>query len=395
MNPTYPRFGDKTNSDFFEENLLKIYEERDKIGLTDNIGLMGMMLIQVARKDREAYVKELSLMTRYHYATTYEGAGYLVTVMEFDSLHPALVILTDLEEGPSYVETMNRFSSRGRTKPYTRYLGEVFWVKNIDECEAALRSQGVRFLENPFPFLMTQVSQYTWNHVAYSEKCEDLCFLKHGFKTVQEQPDFLNELAAIKEKQVGRGISDLLQAVDHLATRILCQDREHAILEFMKSSSYYYWGSYLIADQNSSTNVTRNGKGIDEYLSPAKVFTASETPYYLDYITDLPSPTEEFVLQYGRRLHHIAHGVRDNLPGQSKDSVDLVVEALQKEGVPFLLEVIGSEEEGMKQIFSRASKESMIVTEYVQRFHQYPGFFTRKNVAYLTKAAAAEYISTD
>ncbi len=56
-------------------------------------------------------------------------------------------------------------------------------------------------------------------------------------------------------------------------------------------------------------------------------------------------------------------------------------------GHNFLLQVIGSAEEGLKQIFSKTSKFSFLITEYVERYHGFEGFFTKDNVAFLTQAA--------
>lgn len=78
----------------------------------------------------------------------------------------------------------------------------------------------------------------------------------------------------------------------------------------MTLSSYYYWGSYDIRDQNSSTNVTNSVHHSSEMRSPAKVFTANNTPYFVNHLEQLPSPTETFVRNYGPRLHHIALAVR-------------------------------------------------------------------------------------
>ena len=56
----------------------------------------------------------------------------------------------------------------------------------------------------------------------------------------------------------------------------------------------------------------------------------------------------------------------------------------------FLLGVIGSQEEGLKQIFSSASEHSSLIIEYVQRFGDFDGFFTKQNVAELTHAAGVD-----
>ena len=41
----------------------------------------------------------------------------------------------------------------------------------------------------------------------------------------------------------------------------------------------------------------------------------------------------------------------------------------------------------LKQIFSNASEHSSLIIEYVQRFGEFDGFFTKQNVAELTHAA--------
>lgn len=39
---------------------------------------------------------------------------------------------------------------------------------------------------------------------------------------------------------------------------------------------------------------------------PAKVFTAANHPYFVNHLLWLPSPTEQFVRNFGPRLHHLA-----------------------------------------------------------------------------------------
>ena len=125
---------------------------------------------------------------------------------------------------------------------------------------------------------------------------------------------------AAKELQEELRIDDLILPIDHLATRIYSQNREVAILEWLSLSSYYYWGSYDISDQNSSTNVTKSVHHSSELHSPAKVFTANNTPYFVNHLERLPSPTETFVRNYGPRLHHIALAVRDGETATGKTS---------------------------------------------------------------------------
>ena len=127
--------------------------------------------------------------------------------------------------------------------------------------------------------------------------------------------------------------------------------------------------------------------------SPAKVFTANNTPYFVNHLEKLPSPTETFVRNYGPRLHHLAIAVSDMVSGrdqQGLDNIDFVVNQIASQGRNFLLDVIGSKEDGLKQIFSSASEHSSLIIEYVQRFGDFQGFFTKDNVAELTRAAGVE-----
>ena len=120
-----------------------------------------------------------------------------------------------------------------------------------------------------------------------------------------------------------------------------------------------------------------------------KYFTAANHPYFVNHLVGLPSPTENFVRNYGPRLHHIALGVADG-ETNGQINIDYVVDAIREKGKDFLLDVIGSREEGLKQIFSSASEHSSLIIEYVQRFGDFDGFFTKQNVAELTEAAGVE-----
>jgi hypothetical protein len=126
-----------------------------------------------------------------------------------------------------------------------------------------------------------------------------------------------------------------------------------------------------------------------EVRSPAKVFTANNTPYFVNHLEKLPSPTETFVRNYGPRLHHIAIAVRDG-ETDGMENIEFVVRVIREQGKDFLLDVIGSKEQGLKQIFSSASEHSSLIIEYVQRYGDFDGFFAKDNVAELTHAAGVE-----
>ena len=199
-------------------------------------------------------------------------------------------------------------------------------------------------------------------------------------------------LEAAEAKAAEKGVDSLILGVDHMATRILAGEREDAILEFLTMSNYYFWGAYNIADQNSSTNVNRNPYVDDDKKSPAKVFTANNTPSFVNSFENLPMPTEDFVRNFGKRMHHVAYEVVDGDHASGEKNVDFVVDTLKDDGVAFLAHVVGEckDEPNLKQIFSKHSAYSILITEYVERCFGYEGFFTKSNVAELTKAAGED-----
>jgi hypothetical protein len=173
---------------------------------------------------------------------------------------------------------------------------------------------------------------------------------------------------------------------------VLANEREDAILEFLSLSNYYFWGAYQITEMNSSTNVNRVLHG-DDIRSPAKVFTANNTPYMVNSFENLPMPTENFVRNYGRRLHHMAYEVVDGDAIAGQKNIDYVVRCLHDDAdIAFLADIFGecNDIPDLKQIFSKHSAYSILITEYVERCHQFDGFFTKSNVADLTAAAGLD-----
>jgi hypothetical protein len=277
-------------------------------------------------------------------------------------------------------------------------MGEIIRVSNLHDVVKIQQGREFRFfkqneirkLELPGNLAISKPSPYTHNIVAYLEREPDeLRVYALGVSVIK--PEVQAAYTKAKELQAKLRIDDLLLPVDHLATRIYSQNREVAILEYLSLSSYYFWGAYNIRDQNSSTNVTKSVHDISESKSPAKVFTANNTPYFVSHLEKLPSPTETFVRNYGPRLHHVAIAVKDG-ERDGIENIDFVVQAIAEQGKGFLLDVIGSKEQGLKQIFSSASEHSSLIIEYVQRFGKFNGFFTQENVAALTAAASIEEV---
>ncbi|WP_051938164.1 hypothetical protein [Ferriphaselus sp. R-1] len=393
-----PRNGDKLNSAFFEAYLPRLLEERDRSGLTNMIGGIEALMISVEPGNAIAYIAELALMTPYHYLVTLDSPGHLTHILRIDMNSPD-ILLREVKNPDHYdiFRSLNDLHPAGSQRPHSRYLGEILWVSDRQQVLELQQAREFRFfspeamasLDLPTNVSISKPSPYTQNVVGYMERAPGVMRVYHplGNCNILSQAQDAYETAKGLQKQLG--IADLILPIDHLATRVYSQNREAALLEYLALSSYYYWGSYDIVDQNSSTNVCKSVRSVPESASPAKVFTANNLPYCVNHLDGLPSPTENFVRNYGARLHHIALSVRDG-ETDGKENIDFVVDAIASQGKGFLLEVIGSRADGLKQIFSAASPFSALIVEYVQRFGDFQGFFTRDNVAKLTAAAGTE-----
>jgi len=392
-----PVYEDKKNSAFFDEYRHKLLEERDSLGLTDAIQEIDAMMLTVDPGKSIEYIAELSLMSAYHYLYTLESDSHWTHVLRINDDSPDLIIREVKHEGIRGIfRSLNEVYPIGSEKPHSRYIGEILRVTDLREVVKLQQKRGFCFfsdaeiakLELPANLAISKPSPYTHNIVAYRQRQTDQS------RHYQLGVSFINEQAKqvctqAKQRQQNLGIDQLILPVDHLATRIYSQNREVAILEWLSLSSYYYWGSLDIIDQNSSTNVTKSVHYADELRSPAKVFTANNTPYFVNHLKIFPSPTENFVRNYGPRLHHIAMAVKDGAV-YGIENIDYVVEAIREQGKSFLLDVIGSKSEGLKQIFSSASEHSSLIIEYVQRYGGFKGYFHKDNVAELTLAAGIE-----
>jgi hypothetical protein len=394
---TFPRHGDKQNSEFFERYLQRLLDERDRSGLTDRIHEIDAIMITVDPGHSIRYIGELSLMTPYEYLVTLESESHWTHILRVDMNSPDFLVREVKDNSTRGIfRSLNEVYPIGARKPNSRYMGEILRVTDLHgvvDCQQArefrfFSQDQIRRLELPGNLAIMKPSPYTHNIVGYMERpLDQIRVYALGLSSIRT--DVQEVYLAAKELQKILRIDGLILPIDHLATRVYSQNREVAILEWLSQSSYYYWGSYDIRDQNSSTNVTKSVHYAAETRSPAKVFTANNTPYFVNHLERLPSPTETFVRNYGPRLHHIALAVRDG-ETDGRENIEHVVAQIAAQGRDFLLDVIGSREQGLKQIFSSASEHSSLIVEYVQRFGGFQGFFTKENVALLTHAAGVE-----
>jgi hypothetical protein len=166
---------------------------------------------------------------------------------------------------------------------------------------------------------------------------------------------------------------DKVGRLDHSAIRVHARDRDPAILEFMSLTGHRFDFAVYVESLNSITNVARRGPA--DY---AQVFTSGVTPFTT---AEASGPTETFMANYGTRTHHLAFDTRD---------VDEVFAALAADGLGFISDLLGSPQEGLKQAFSEPCPQTLVVNEYIHRFGDFDGFFTRSNVTELTRATGRQ-----
>lgn len=159
---------------------------------------------------------------------------------------------------------------------------------------------------------------------------------------------------------------------DHASVRVRAKDRDNAIVEFLELTNYSFSMAVYVDNLNSITNVAR---------LPGEPYAMVITSGLGEPSAGQEGPTEKFIQNYGRRIHHLAFRTKH---------IEETFAGLKVQGVEFLLELVGSQEEGLKQTFSRPSAQTLIVNEYIHRYEGFDGFFTKSNVTLLTEATARQ-----
>jgi 4-hydroxyphenylpyruvate dioxygenase-like putative hemolysin len=172
------------------------------------------------------------------------------------------------------------------------------------------------------------------------------------------------DLTQAQEEVKKAGLSDLIEKLDHVAYRVEKGKREQAMTELANLVPYHEFKTFEVLSMNAVTSCIK----LHETLP---VIVVSEG------LTE-DSVVEKYVKKYGGRIHHLAYLVND---------IEKVVEIQRKRGVNFTTDhIIGSEEEGIKQIFTLPTETANHIVEYIQRFGDFDGFFTPSNIGTLMKS---------
>ncbi len=344
------------------ENVERVREKRSRDGLD---GLVGGLSAVILNTEPEAFSSAVSELLRYTGLDLAEAfATPAVDVAVLSCAGSADFLLTRRKSGENPFLPYNAGAKVGQ-RLATRLETFVFTCSDIDRYAAIQQNNGVRFLtpdviRTPnYDFIQTAPSAFTGNSIGLVQwRHRGNGYDLPGSKSL---PLELKKPDARYLANIGR--------LDHVATRVKAQDRDPAILEFMSLTNYNFDFAVYVESLNSITNVARLSK--DDY---AQVFTSGITPFSTP---ETSGPTELFIHNWGLRPHHAAFATED---------IDAVVESLRGDGLRYLSDLVGSREEGLKQVFTVMSPTTFLVTEYIQRFDGFDGFFTKSNVTHLTKA---------
>jgi 4-hydroxyphenylpyruvate dioxygenase-like putative hemolysin len=352
----------KNSDDYLKGKIPLVLEERKKLGLDGLVGGLECVIINTEPDRQKEAVAELLRWTGLELGQTFQDPQYITCVLRTKGSADFLV--RSRTGGDNPFVPFNVFP-KSKHLPHTRLETFVFCTEDIEEYFSIQKSRGVNFLTPGiihapnFSFIQTIPSNLTGNSLGFIQWREGRGdYLTAGSESLDwrmEKPEkgYL--------KNIGR--------LDHTATRLEAVDRDAAIIEFMELTNYHFDFAIYVKIFNSITNVAR--LSAQDF---AMVFTSGISPY----ISDRESgPTEKYIHNYGPRVHHMAF---------QTENIDETFAALKREGMEFLIELVGSPDEGLKQTFTVESEHTLLVNEYIHRYGDFDGFFTRSNVTMLTGA---------
>ena len=169
----------------------------------------------------------------------------------------------------------------------------------------------------------------------------------------------IDEFNRTEKNRKESGIDEYIIKLDHIAYRVKIGDREKLMMELTDLLPYRLFKSFVVKHSNATTTCLK----LKETL-PIVVISEG---------LNEDSVVEKYCQKYGSRVHHLAYEVTD---------IEKVVEIQKERGIEFTTDnIIGSEEEGIKQIFTMPTETSNHIIEYIQRFGEFDGFFTPSNIA--------------
>lgn len=358
---------DFANSDgILKERVPEIADERKALGLNGLVGGLEAVVINTEPDNHAAAVSDFLGFTGHRLICGFEHKGRYSSVLGGIPDSADIIIQSRRPgAGENHFAPYNS-APKAAHLPNTRLETFVFWVKDLEKYVDIQKSRGVQFMAEPvhhenYSFIQIMPSELTGNSIGLVEW--------KGGQRRDWEPDDSQAHASGRTKPDHPFLSNIGR-LDHAATRVRAADRDAAIIEFMRLTNYDFEFAIYVKSLNSITSVTRLSAG-----DFAMVFTSGISPFSGGAATS--GPTEGFIRNYGTRVHHMAFDTKN---------IEDTFEALADAGMDFLLELVGSPDEGLKQTFSVPFASTLLVNEYIRRYGDFDGFFTKSNVTVLTES---------
>lgn len=340
----------------------QIESERRQTGTEGLVGGLDHVIINTEPDKHISATEELLGTTGLRLSDAFEEDSQNVVILTTDN--SADFLITSRKDS---VNPFLHFNQAPKSKhlPNTRLETLVFRSLDLEKYVDIQKNRGVRFMTDGIIekrnclFIQTVPSLFTGNSIGFIQWT--------GTEGDYRTPS--SESIRIKVQKPSFKNLDRIKYLDHLATRVEAKIRDRAIIEFLELTNYSFDFAIYIKKLNSITSVARLTKA-----DFALVFTSGISK---DIKEEYIGPTEQYVRNYGARVHHMAFHTED---------IDNVFYDLKKGGVEFLSDLVGSPDEGLKQAFTKGLPNTFLVNEYIHRFGDFDGFFTKSNVETLTKA---------
>ena len=356
----------RNSDEFLEKEVPRVLEERRDLGLQGLVGGLSFVIINTEPDRQREAVAEFLRYTGFVYSDGFEDDSFRTCVLEAAG-SPAILVRSR-KAGTNPFRGFNTAPKAGHL-PNTRFETFVFTTPDLGRYSSIQRSRGVHFQEDST--LDTDSMLYTQSIPSQFHGCSfGFVQWKGGSKS------FRTPGSSSLDWEFAKPSSPHLKRIfelDHTATRVHAQHRDEAVIEFMELTNYNFSLAIYVKGFNSITSVARLSEN-----DFAMVFTSGILP---DNEQEDVGPTELFIRNYGTRVHHLAFRTEE---------IDSTYQALINDGMEFLLELVGSPEEGLQQTFSLGSPSTLLVNEYIQRYGGFDGFFTSGNVTLLTESTGRQ-----
>ncbi|MDP8232719.1 MAG: hypothetical protein P9L91_08645, partial [Candidatus Zophobacter franzmannii] len=360
--PEHPKYSYdfKNSDDFLKREVERVTKERIDSGLEGIVGNLEAIIINVEPDRLINATQEFLDYTGYDVEDAFQDEEFNTIILREPASAKLIIRSRKQDVNPFRCFNLN---PKSEDLPNTRLETFVFATSDINKYYHIQSSKGTEFLSesvlefSDHYFLQTAPSKFTGISVGVVEwKGENRCF-----RPVDAQTLVHNLVKPEREYLKNIGF------LDHTASRVRAAERDNAIIEFMELTNYRFEFAIYVESFNSITSVARlTDHGF------AMVFTSGIVPFKT---IDDSGPTEKFIYNYGTRTHHLAF-VTEN--------IESTYENLGKDGMEYLVELVGAPEQGLKQTFTVASENTLLVNEYIHRYGNFMGFFTRENVTALT-----------